>query len=205
MQEPSNLGAPTEAAWSYGDVPPPHRRRHRWLTLPSSSVVVLALFLPFFKVCGEPKLAIQLPMFCSPHVIAALVFAATLARPRAHGAYALALRIIIWITVAVFLYIAMNAFADGDLLEPLPLLGLVALVGLVSAVFSRGEPEVVVARCGASAGVTSVLWFGAVALSKDGLWGAWVSAIAASAMTIGCGWWWYEAEARVPPPARLLP
>jgi hypothetical protein len=191
-----NLGAPTEAAWSYGEARAPHRvrRRHRWLTLPSSTVVFVCLFLPFLRVCGEPTPALAWPMFYSPYVVAALVFGAALAGPRALWGLALALRIVIWATVASWCFVAMVVVSVDPTVDVWSVLSFASAVWLVFAVFARGRPELVIARCGAAAGGASAVWFAGVATSPSGLYGAAISMVAAAVMGLGSAWWCHEAR-----------
>lgn len=158
--------------------------------MPSSTLLVVCLFLPFMTVCGKATLALEWPMFYTPYAIGGLVFAAALSRPRAFWALALALRIIIWLTVAVWAWIAMVAASEH--VNGWLIVSCLCVAGLVAAVFTRGPSEAVIARCGTVAGAASTAWFIAVATSTGGLYGAGVAAVAASVMAVGCAWWWFE-------------
>jgi hypothetical protein len=155
---------------------------------------MVCLLLPFVNMCGQPMIAAELPMFYSPYVVAALVFAAALARPRSLWGLALALRIVIWCTVGAWCFVAMVAVSAAPLLDVWSVLSFASAVWLVFAVFARGEPERVIARCGTAAGAASALWFAGVATSPEGLYGATVAMVASSVMAAGCAWWSYEAR-----------
>jgi hypothetical protein len=165
-------------------------------------VLVVCLFLPFMTVCGKPTVAAQWPMFYSPYVVAALVFVAALAGPRSRSLWvvALAMRIVIWCTVAAWCFVAMVVVSAAPLLDVWSVLSFVSAVWLVFAVFARGEPEQVIARCGMAAGAASAVWFAGVAMSPRGLYGAAVAMVASAVMSAGCAWWSYEAR---PPEPRL--
>ncbi|HEU0032714.1 MAG TPA: hypothetical protein VFQ53_18915 [Kofleriaceae bacterium] len=172
-------------------------RRHRWITLPSSAVMIVCWFLPVVRVCGKPTIPLEWPMFWTPYVVAGLVFAAALVRPWSLRGIAIALRVIIGLTVVGFGTLVMF---DG---EGFALVGIGALtITIVLAItLPAKSDEAMCARCGFFVALPSCLWFGAIALDKDALFGAYLSFAAAIAMWIGCAWWWGESEAaaqRVP-------
>ncbi len=62
----------------------PPRRSRRLFALPSGVVMVLAIFMPVVKVCGNPTYPIQMPLVWGPYVLGGLVIAMALA-DRARG------------------------------------------------------------------------------------------------------------------------
>ena len=157
-------------------------------------MLVVCLFLPFMRVCGEPTPALAWPMFYSPYAVAALLFGAALARPRSLWGLALALRAVIWLTVAAWCFAAMVVVSIDHTIDVWSVLSFASAAWLVFAVFAHGRPEQVVARCGAAAGAASAVWFAGVATSSQGLYGAAISMVASAVMGLGCAWWWYEAR-----------
>jgi len=195
MTDPSAIRLPARSGWLPGDAQPPHpasrKRHHRWLTLPSSTLLVICIFLPTLEVCGKATAPIEWPMFWTPYVIAGLVFAAALVNPARLGGLAIALRVIIGLTVL--------GFAVPGLLIEHPEPGLAHLVGMgivgiliATIVTPARTPESMVARCGVIASAGSLVWFAALVTDNHALFGAYISIVAASTMLIACVWWWID-------------
>ena len=202
MIDPSITGRPIESAWARSDVRSPHpgsrTRHHRWLTLPSTAVVVICIFLPTLRVCGEATAPVQVPVVWTPYVIAALVFAAAMVRSRDVAGLAIAIRVILGVTLFGF---GLPALAELQLaqFETVQLIPLASVVVVISTiVLPARTAEAMVARCGSVTGVISAVWFGLLAIDKDAMFGAYVSFGGAIAMALGCEWWWIETR----PPAR---
>jgi len=196
MTDPSASRLPSRSGWLPGDAQPPHpasrKRHHRWLTLPSSTLLVICIFLPTLEVCGKATAPIEWPMFWTPYVIAGLVFAAALVNPARLGGLAIALRVIIGLT-------GLGFAAPGLLADPSEL-GLAHFVGtgivgilIATIVTPARTPESMVARCGVIASAGSLVWFAALSTDNHVLFGAYVSIVATSAMLIACAWWWLDA------------
>jgi hypothetical protein len=202
MFDPSITGRPFESAWARGDARSPHpgsrARHHRWLTLPSTAVVVICIFLPTLRVCGEATAPVEWPIFWTPYVIAALVFAAALVRWRDVAGLAIAIRVILGVTLVGFGLPALAEFqlARFEAVQLIPLASVPILITTI--VLPARTPESMVARCGAVAGAISAAWFAMLATDKDAMIGAYLSLGAAIAMAAGCVWWWVETR----PPAR---
>lgn len=195
MTDPSVTGVPVVPAWDPREAPPPQalpRRHHRAVTLPSSAVLVVCLFLPAMEVCGKPVIPAQVPMFWSPYVIAAIVFAAALVRPWRLFGLALATRLLIGITVGGFA----AAFAletHTRALDAALTAGVLALTALAIGLPARNH-ELMMARVGLYAGAGSTVWFALLATDRAALVGVHVSVVAAAGMALGCAWWWIEAR-----------
>lgn len=195
MTDPSVTGVPVVPAWHASESPPPQplpRRHHRAVTLPSSAVLVVCLFLPAIKVCGKPIVPAQMPMFWSPYVIAAIVFAAALVRPWRLFGLALATRIVLALTIGGFT-MSFALEGHGNELHAAIAAGLVVLTGLAIGWPARTH-ELMMARVGLYSAAGSVVWFALLATDRGALFGVFVSAIAAAGMALGCAWWWLEAR-----------
>lgn len=194
MNVPSN--APSSSAISVA-YPQRHavasRRHHRLITLPSTTLVVVCMFLPTIRVCHTESAPIAWPWFWSPYVVAALVFAAALMRPQALWGMVLALRIILGATLGGWAVIAFGIFSLADAEPTYAIAGLVASV-IIAALVVESKLEVMVARIGAATAAGTIWWSYLLVSSEHALWGASVSLGASIAMCVGCVWWWYEAE-----------
>ena len=190
MADPSQPGFPSEPSYVPIDAPAPQlsRRRHHVLTLPSSVLVVICMFLPTLEVCGDPVMPAQFPPFYSPYVIAALVFAATLVRPWRLFGIGLALRIVMGLT-AVGWTVPIMVELDSFAVVPFLLSGGALAIVLVPA----RTHELAVARCATTGALGSTIWFVALATDAYALWGAYVAVFAGVLFTLGCSWWWFEA------------
>lgn len=157
-------------------------------------LLVLCIFLPTLRVCGEPTTPLGFPMFWTPYVVGAIVFAATFAlRPAALAGFALALRVVVGITAAGFGVPIVGAMLSGWP-DPMILVGYPALAIVISAVAVPARShEAMIARCGLVTGLGSTIWFTALAADHDAMFGAYVSLVAAVGLSIGCASWWGEA------------
>lgn len=153
----------------------PPRRSRRLFALPSGVVMVLAIFMPVVKVCGNPTYPIQMPLVWGPYVLGGLVIAMALA-DRARG-----LRMLV-IMAQIVIALQWGGFGilmfDETTNAPWGLLLLAAVLGFW--LFTRrGAPEARAANAVIASGLACVPWFALFAFDKDGLWGAWVSLVAA--------------------------
>jgi hypothetical protein len=169
------------------------RRRHRFITLPSTSLLVVCMFLPTIRVCHTESSPIEWPWFWTPYVVAALVFAAALTRPQALWGMVLALRIILGATLGGWAVIAFGIFSFADAEPTYALAGLLACA-IIAALVVESRLEVMIARIGAATAAGTIWWSYLLVSSSHALWGAHVSLGASIAMAVGCAWWWYEAE-----------
>lgn len=154
------------------------------MNLPSSMLLLLGLFLPTLRVCGNPTAPLEVPFVWGPHVIGAIVFAAVMVRPWHLRGFGIALQVLIGLQVAVF-----TALVGMDV-WPIWLLGGSLLVLLF---IPARTWEASVARSTLIAGALSSVWFLLMAFDRDAMIGAYTSAGAAIAMTLGGIWWWIEA------------
>lgn len=153
------------------------------------------MFLPTLRVCGQPTAMVEWPIFWTPYVVGALVFSAALVAPGRLGALALALRIIIGMTLAG----AAMLFGIGEPREHnvLMVLGAAAVVLAILAIAVPARtPEAMVARLGFVTGVATLPWFFALVMDPGGLWGAEVSLWSAAVFAAANLWWWIEATVR---------
>lgn len=98
-------------------------RRHRLLTVPSSLVLLVCLFLPAIDSCGEPVYPVTMPMAWPPHLLAVIVLVLIAAEWRRRGhprpaARWVALVLAASATVAVAWY---GLWLDASMLVGLPL------------------------------------------------------------------------------------
>ncbi|MEO8703912.1 MAG: hypothetical protein ABI867_27935 [Kofleriaceae bacterium] len=195
MHEPSLTARPLVHPDAIEPHPASRKRHHRWLTLPSSTLLVICMFLPVLRVCGQPTAMIEWPIFWTPYIVAALVFAAALVLPSRLAALALAIRIIVGITLAGFIWpFFMVSPGDYNLLVAC---GVVAIMlGIAAIAIPAHTPEVMVARLGIVTGLAALPWFIALAIDHDAMWGARVSVVAAAVFVASCGVWWLEARLR---------
>jgi hypothetical protein len=195
MTDPSATGFPTAPSWVPAAAPEPQlsrRRHHRFLTLPSSVLIVICMFLPTLEVCGKPVAPVQFPPFYSPYIIAALVFAAALLRPWRVFGIGLALRIVMGATAVGF---ALPIVFELEA-QPLAALAYVLCAIVLAIVIVPGRThELLVARCATFGGLGSLIWFCVLAADRHALYGAHVSVFAAVMFTVGSAWWWIEAFA----------
>jgi hypothetical protein len=137
------------------------------------------LIIPTLRVCNDPVAPIQFPMVWSPHLVAGLVFAATLLRPWQLRPISIAIRFILGATVVL-----VGCAAPPALL----------LIAIPLGIGARWS-EVTIARCGVVAGIASSVWFGMISADHDALIGAYTSFAASIGLVIGSAWWWIEAAA----------
>jgi hypothetical protein len=195
MTDPSATSYPTESHWVPAGAPPPQlsrRRHHRFLTLPSSALIVICMFLPIVEVCGKPMYPVEFPPIWTPYVIAVLVFVAAMIRPHRLYALVLGIRLVFGITATIFCLWAVDELAP----EPITLLPIAILaLSLAIVVIKARTHELMAARVGAVSSAAGAIWFGMISTDPDALFGAQVSVLATIALAIGCVWWWIEAYA----------
>ncbi|MCE9577757.1 MAG: hypothetical protein K8W52_31780 [Deltaproteobacteria bacterium] len=172
-----------EASTGDGRVPP--RRSRRLFALPSGIVLVVAIFLPVVKVCGDPAYPIQVPFVWGPYVLGGLVIAMALAGT-ARGLRGLV------ITAQAIVALQWGGFGLAMFQDvsgaPWGLLLLAAVVAFWYGT-RRGDREQGAANAVIGIGLVCLPWFALFAFDKDGMWGAWVSLGAALAV-IGSGLEW---------------
>lgn len=162
------------------------------MTVPSSGLLAVCVFLPFVKVCGKPMVALQFPMFWTPYIAAGLILGAALSLPRAFAVLSLLLRIALWLSLGIWGFFGVGNAMDGGAPTVWTPLSVAAGIGILIAVLTADIDERVIARCGVAAGAAAAVWFAGVWASPDGLVGAAVSLVAACAMAVGCLWWYFE-------------
>lgn len=169
------------------------RRRHRWLTVPSGGLLFFCLFLPAWKPCST---ADALPMafvpIAWPPYIAALLIALTAAtRVRkeieARGVTLLAL--IRFSAIALAGFALFSLVDDGVMIET----AIAVKVGTVIALLVpwRGT-ERAIATTSVVTSAAIVAFTAWIASKTLAVWGAHVGVVCASALFVGCVWWWLE-------------
>jgi len=162
-------------------------RRHRRILGPSGLLLFICLFLPAVKGCSEPVYPVTMPMFVHPYVFG-IVFAVGASSFTLRGLRRtiLALRVVVWLTIAGSCVLAVM----------IPGIGFVEFVvglGLLAAVGRRGYSEKRAAITAIVVGTCSVLWFGFWATTPDALVGVYLSTLGAAGLLAGGLVWLAES------------
>lgn len=195
----------------YALPPPPHDdqprargRVHRWLGVPGSVLLLLALFLPAVEVCGDPMIPLAFPPVIPPYLFGGAAIGAYLAMsPRALRAWGIVVRVFGALTLALVGYVAHAGAFEGNT----PLVVAIAAFWLAVVQFAltlRGDrpAEQRVARAIAIPAFACVVWFGLFLFEEDALWGITVSFVASILVLAGAIWWELDVRAEAARVAR---
>ena len=152
---------------------------------------MLGFFLPTLRVCNDAVAPIAFPMFWTPHIVAALVFAAVLVRPWRLRGFDIALRIVLGLTILGWGAVVLPSPNVTESAAPwLVSIGFIGLLALL--VLPARSSESMVARCAVIGAAASALWFGAISTDSGALFGAYSSFAASVGLVLGGFWWWLE-------------
>lgn len=162
------------------------RRRHRRLTIPGGALLLVCMFLPAVRGCGEPVYPIETPWFWHPYLYGgALAAAALVTTVRGVRVATAGLRILAWLAV-VGGAVMTTLSAGFGIVETA--LGVI----LLSIIGTKGFSEKRIAITGIVMAVLSVLWFGLWASSAGALIGVYLSLGAAIFLLAGSLLWLSE-------------
>lgn len=172
------------------------RQRHRVLTFPGGALLLVALFLPAMRDCGETRYPLDTPPLVGPYLLgAALALVALLpARIREYGLRIFAvLSLLHYAALAAVLVVltASDLDAFGTLCVVLVAGGSVVLVGR-----RRASVEERVSGMTLIQGIQWMLWFGLWNLLEDALVGMRVALAGALVVTLGAVVWYRDSRTR---------
>lgn len=162
-------------------------RRHRLITAPSGFVLFVCLVLPAVEVCGSPTYPLEVWPLATPYLLGLLVgILALVTSPRARAGLVLAVRGVVWATVAGWtLYLVGLAITERDDFV-LPGLVWVCVAGIMLWMFGRRRrDEAAAVRVTIATAVVCCVWFGLFCFDPGALFGIYLSAVAAVGILIG--------------------
>lgn len=163
------------------------RRRHRRTSIPAGVLLLLCLFLPAVRGCGEqPVYPLEVPYFWHPYLYGGvLAYAAMASTNRSLRIATFAVRTLTWVVFAGGVLMTATSFAFGIVLLGI---GLV-LLGVIG---TKGVSEKRIAVTGIAVSVMSLLWFGLWSGSSDALVGVYMSLVASIFLLAGSLRWLSE-------------
>jgi peptidoglycan/LPS O-acetylase OafA/YrhL len=172
------------------------RARHRFLAVPGGVLLVVAMFLPAMKECGETRYPLETPQLLGPYLLAGVLALVSLlpARIRGYGLRIFALLSLLHYAVlvlALLVVTAQDTDAAGTLLVVLVLGGSVFLV-------ARTAPTVEerAARMAMVQAIQWSLWFAMWNLLEGALIGMRVALAGSLAVTLGAVVWLRDSRTR---------
>lgn len=181
------------------------RRHHRWLTAPSGWLLFVSMFLPAWKPCATgDALPMAIVPFTWPVYLVGVMIVWTVSTPVRNEIESRGKLLLVTIR---FSAIALAGFAlvalvdDGVTIET----AVAVKVGTVVALLVPWRAtERAIAATSAIVSAAVIAFTAMLAFDRHSVWGAHVGLVAASALFVGCVWWWVEllcVEARVKSPA----